>query len=108
MIKLLLSLLFSSAYASTPAKNCLAEKSIEILPPEGFKVNTEGPWEISIIDAKASSTYRPKLAKDKATLKLTIDCSVPSTAEYKAIAYFCDFGGNNCIRKVVKGKISVP
>lgn len=86
---LLATLLSVPGYASNQASvECLA-KHAEVLPPNGFKVNTEAPWH-------ATAPAKLTLSKEKVTIA-DIDCKT-----YEVTAYFCDFGGNNCIRSVLK------
>jgi hypothetical protein len=82
--------------------SCTATRTVDLLPPKGFKINRDGPWSGAISAGELKQTIKFDLSEAKASVgPITLDCE--AKASYEINAYYCN--GDTCIRHVEKGEL---
>lgn len=69
-------------------------------PPSGYHVNKNGPWSAEVDGKPAEVGFEGKRARVEIRAS---KCG--AKFKYRVDAYWCDDGGNTCIRDVKTGEI---
>jgi hypothetical protein len=78
----------------------------EILPPEGYKVNQEGPWKLELDGAVVPG--KPDFTKTPPAFIVDSRCGVRDGIKhvsYKITAFVCKADGSECLRQIITGDL---